>query len=370
MNKLSLAFITVTSLFLSLNAFSKRSAPKFNFALENQVESNINFSAPETEKNIHTTKLKIGVKLKKKIKRGLYLIDLPSMDANISSNSVKKIRGYNLSNTLIGLYIHSREHIFTSSSTAGYTNSTHLNDGFLIQENHFFHMSLDFSHDWAMSKTFKLNTLIGTKIRKFSTLTDTSDSLNEQNDDWKQFIKLKSSIMPSKVITFGPIFSLTQKLYKNKRALTKTGAQGGTEAKGSRQYKYGSFVKLKYSLAQVMFKIEGVKNIDIANGADNYSGTNYEVSSKNKLGLFPHKIRVNYKDQVYETQQVDTQTQELFATLYKTTMTNIINHITLPSSWTGYYTINLEHKFQKLSSNRSDETYTNHTYKIGINFTY
>jgi hypothetical protein len=349
----------------------KKSLPLY-VGWKNRINSNINLRTAIQEKNIYSTGLKVGTKLKKKIKRGVYLIDLPSADILLAQGSQNTLREYNITNTLIGLYIATRKHIFTFSNTIGYSQNLSLDGKDQIQKNRFAHIALDVSYDWTTTQYFKLGISIGTKLREYSTKADTSSNIEEENDDWKQFLNIKGTFTPKKGFTIGPSLKMAQKLNKEKRSSTLTGAQGGELAQGSRQYKFGSFANLKLNNISIGAKIDSLINKDLAHGAQDYNGLNYEVSSKVIYGQFTYSIKAQLKNKQYETQLIDVNLTPSKFGLYKSQSLNITNTLTLPKAWFKNANIDIEHKFQKLNTNRSinDEDYKNQVLQLAVNFTY
>lgn len=352
---------------------SRKKKKTTSIQIAQKYYTNINrLNAPSDEdKNKFGQFIELKGKQKFKPFKRTILVNLPSASLDFTPKMEKKIRGLNFSNTLIGLYISSRDLVFSSSFSLGYSDLMSTNDEAQLVNDNYYNIGTDFGVDYNLTKKLKTNFTLGASIQDYSRPSlENAIEENDKNEDdfYKVFVKAKPSYKINKVISIGLEQKYEKKLSREKRSLSQAGAATGNQVEVIDNYKTNLGLTIKTARFSLAPTIGHTFNNDMKNNGKSYKGPEYSLGTKLYYENITVNTKLSKKVRKYESQQIDTSKKLGTSPTRNLEIHKLSNNLEFYKLIADNGDLIIGHDFQKIKSNKESDNNNSHVFKFGIKF--
>ncbi|MBK25745.1 MAG: hypothetical protein CME70_17230 [Halobacteriovorax sp.] len=353
----------IYSLLFSSNAIA--SLP-ITIELNAKTNSNIDRVSNPVKKDVYSQQASLKTKLKFKPFKKFILIDLPTVDLEYTPSLTEKVRNFNLSNTLIGLYLPKRGLIYSGSFNTSYTKSIFTNEDQQIEDSKNWSIGLDGGVAKDLTKKYNLGFNLGIRSQSYLEAANPLEALPLKDDNLRLSGKLTQKYKINKGHTLIVPISFTDKIYKEKRALNATGNQVSTSAETIHTYKVGFSYLLKQAKYRLTPNLGYTYNKDTVEGGRTYKGPELKVNFAYFFEKFSFNSRLSYKVRDYKSQLVDTANTSGTSPLLEAKIVGFNANIEVPFGAKKSYHFLTGYEHQGLKSNRMADDNANEIIKIGL----
>lgn len=355
----------ITALVLTSGVQAKKPVP-LTFEVNSLINSNIDRVSNPVKTDVYSQKFSAKTKLKFKPKKKVILINLPSVDLEYTPSLTEKVRNLNISNTLIGLYLPQRGLVYSGSFNANYTKSIFTNEDQEIENSKNWSLGVDGGVSKDLTKKYNLGINFGIKNQNYLEPANPNDPLPLKDDNLRLSTKITQKLKVIKGHQAGINLSLTDKIYKEKRALNSRGDQVSTSAETILNYKANAYYAIKLRDMRIIPDVGYAFNKDTVEDGRTYRGPEVKLNFSYYFTKFNFNSRFSYKVRDYKTQLVDTVDTTGASPLLEAKIIGFNNNIEVPFGKKGQYQFLVGYNYQGLKSNRKSDDNANEIMKVGL----